>query len=150
VNHVPAVPHSFIGQILGIAKGTVEYHFKRYADVGADAGRWSRPPLLGDEREPVEDAYRRGIPWTIAEILDFIQEGSLEPVDKNSVYHWLQREPRIKSCRGVPMEDHRIAVTPDAILDYFQRAIATIDGVPAHFVFNLHEMGHQEWADRHE
>jgi hypothetical protein len=48
------------------------------------------------------------------------------------------------------MEDHRLAVIPGAILDYFQRVIESIDSVPAHFVCNSDEMGHQEWTDRHE
>jgi hypothetical protein len=28
--------------------------------------------------------------------------------------------------------------------------IATVDGISAHFVFNMDEMGHQDWADRQE
>jgi hypothetical protein len=48
------------------------------------------------------------------------------------------------------MEDHRLAVIPGAILDYFQRVIESIDNVPAHFVFNADEMGYREWTDRHE
>jgi hypothetical protein len=63
-------------------------------------------------------------------------------MDENSLYHWLQRQLRIKSCRGVPMEDHRFAVSPEAIADYLRNAIALIDGLPAHFIFNTDEMGH--------
>jgi hypothetical protein len=48
------------------------------------------------------------------------------------------------------MEEHRPAITPDAIVDYLRRAIEGIDGLPTHFIFNTDEMGHQEWADRHE
>jgi hypothetical protein len=48
------------------------------------------------------------------------------------------------------MEDHRVDVTPEVIADYLQNAIALIDDLPAHLLFNADEMGHQEWADRHE
>jgi hypothetical protein len=46
------------------------------------------------------------------------------------------------------MEDKRIHVTIEQIQEYFQHAAAVLDGVPAHFVFNMDEMGHQDWADR--
>jgi hypothetical protein len=110
---------------------------------------------VSDEyREPlikgIEEGYRPDTPWTMADILDLIQERSPRPVDKNSLYHWLQRQPRIKSCRGVPMEDHRPTVSLEAIGNYLRNAIALIDGLPAHFIFNADEMAHQEWADRHE
>jgi hypothetical protein len=88
----------------------------------------------------IEDAGRRRIPWTTTEILEVIQRHrSPERIDKNSVYHWLQCEPRAKLCRGVPMEDYRLAVTPDAIADHFQHAIATIDRFLAHFIVNADE-----------
>jgi hypothetical protein len=48
------------------------------------------------------------------------------------------------------MEDHRLDVTPESIIEYFQRAIEAIDGIPAHFVFNADEMGRQRWANRDE
>jgi hypothetical protein len=46
------------------------------------------------------------------------------------------------------MEEKRLEVTPEEIAEYFQRASEALDGVPAHFVFNMDEMGHQEWADK--
>jgi hypothetical protein len=33
---------------------------------------------------------------------------------------------------------------PEAIADYLRNAIALIDGLPAYFIFNADEMGHQE------
>jgi hypothetical protein len=41
-------------------------------------------------------------------------------------------------------------VTTEAISAFVQHAMEVTDGVPAHFVFNLDEMGHQDWADRTE
>jgi hypothetical protein len=48
------------------------------------------------------------------------------------------------------MEDHRLAVSPEAIADSLRNAIALIDDLPAHFIFNTDEMGHPELADQHE
>jgi hypothetical protein len=33
---------------------------------------------------------------------------------------------------------------------FLQHAMEVVQGVPAHFVFNLDEMGHPNWADRTE
>jgi hypothetical protein len=46
------------------------------------------------------------------------------------------------------MEDKRTEVTEGEILELFRRAIEAIDRVPSHFVFNMDEMGHQDWAHR--
>jgi hypothetical protein len=48
------------------------------------------------------------------------------------------------------MEESRLAVSPDDIEAYFHRLVAIPDETPAHFVFNVDEMGYQEWADREE
>jgi hypothetical protein len=46
------------------------------------------------------------------------------------------------------MEDKRTKeVTEEQILEFFRNAIEAIDGVPSRFIFNMDEMGHQEWAD---
>jgi hypothetical protein len=45
------------------------------------------------------------------------------------------------------MEDKNTKGTEDAILEFFGRAIRVIDGVPSHFVFNMDEIGHQDWED---
>jgi hypothetical protein len=46
------------------------------------------------------------------------------------------------------MEDHRVAVTPEQIQHFFLEEINPFDGIPAHFLMNMDEMGHQDWADR--
>jgi hypothetical protein len=45
------------------------------------------------------------------------------------------------------MENVRLDVTTEEIDRYFQYLKDTIEGVPAHFVANIDEMGHQPWAD---
>jgi hypothetical protein len=46
------------------------------------------------------------------------------------------------------MEEPRPGVTTEAILTFFQHAIEIVD--PAHFIFNMDEIGGQDWADRTE
>jgi transposase len=73
------VPYSLIGKILELDKRTVKYHYKWYETVGPLASRNGSPPLVAEERreeliQRIEEADQRGIPWTIGEILEFVQE----------------------------------------------------------------------------
>jgi transposase len=61
-NKTPVVPDSLIGKILGIDKGTVKYHHKRYETMTPLAARNGWPPLVAEEyREEliqrIEQAY---------------------------------------------------------------------------------------------
>jgi hypothetical protein len=48
------------------------------------------------------------------------------------------------------MEQECIDVTPEQMTSFFASLIVTAESVPEHFVMNMDEMGHQDWADRHE
>jgi hypothetical protein len=48
------------------------------------------------------------------------------------------------------MEDKRMQVTPEQIEEYFGRLQEALQDVPGHFVWNMDEMGHQEWAEHQE
>jgi hypothetical protein len=153
VHHRPVVPYSIIGRILGTTKGTLKYHCRIYDARASATGLPGRPGLIAQTRltelvRKIEEGYQSRRPWTMVEIMIFLQSQAKEPLDKNTVYHIIAREPRIKSCRGVPMEEKRLEVSPEQIAEYFERASQAIDAIPAHFVFNMDEMGHQEWADK--
>jgi hypothetical protein len=45
------------------------------------------------------------------------------------------------------MEDNRLQVTNKQILEYFVALYSIVNGIPAHFVMNMDEMGHQPDAD---
>jgi hypothetical protein len=131
---------------LGTDKGTAKYYSRRYEALGAALGRNGHPSILSEEHREdfvrqIKETYHHGILWTIVEILQSLQERAAETVDKNSVYRWLNREARIKSCCGVPMEDRRLEVAPEAIADDFQRPIDMIDGPCTRFILLLKKGG---------
>jgi hypothetical protein len=49
-NLVPVVPYFFIGKILGIDKGTVKYHYKRYPTLETELGPY--PSLKRQKTKP--------------------------------------------------------------------------------------------------
>jgi hypothetical protein len=64
------------------------------------------------------------------------------------MWRMLDPTPRIKARRGVPMEEKRLQVAPEQITAHFAHRFEFVQGVPAHFVFNMDEIDHQEWADK--
>lgn len=155
VNRLPCVPYSLIGRILGVNKGTIQRHFKqcaRHADAPPANGR---PPLLNPAEQAavcdfVADAYRRRSPCVLAELKAHIVSTFHVVLEKSTLCHIIGRDPRLKTCRGIPIEAKRAEVTPEQIRNFFAEALTIAEGVPSHFVFNMDEMGHQEWADRKE
>jgi hypothetical protein len=48
------------------------------------------------------------------------------------------------------MEERRLVFSFDEVEASFHRLTRTVDGTPAHSVFDIDQLGHQEWADRQE
>jgi hypothetical protein len=152
LNRRPCVPYSLIGRVLGADKKTVKRHFKQHSKF-PNGARNGRPPILTSAQmdelfEFIAEGYRQRSPWTIRQVKEFIARTFHVSLEKTTLGHLLERDPRFRTCPGVPMEDLRIAVTPQQIENFFREAFSVIEGVPAHFIFNMDEMGHQEWADR--
>jgi hypothetical protein len=66
-----------------------------------------------------------------------------ETMDFHAIRHMLGSDPRVKTCRGMPMEERRLAVSPEDIEAYFHQLAGMMQGIPAHFVFNVDKMSHQ-------
>jgi hypothetical protein len=68
----------------------------------------------------------------------------------DTFYHIIDREPQLKTCCAKPMEDKGLQVTNEDVMNYFGDLCSNISGVPAHFVMNMDEIGHQAFADARE
>jgi hypothetical protein len=101
-------------------------------------------------KDQITQAYRRHFPWTINELRNFTYTEFRVEISANTLYHVMAREPDIRACRAIPMDQSRIQVPVEDIRAHFQSLWNNISGAPAHFVFNMDEMGHQEWADAPE
>jgi hypothetical protein len=63
------------------------------------------------------------------------------------MHHILSRISVVKSVTAIPMDEKRLDVSIEQIKAPFATLFAQVSGAPAHFVFNIDEMGHQTWAD---
>jgi hypothetical protein len=151
----PAVPYAMIGRILQVDRGTGKRHFRKDADHGDAEFLIGRPSVLSvSEHEELVHAiiarYEDRRPMSIGEVHFFLEDRFKKFIDRNTLWHLLRRDARIKTCRGIPIEEPRLNVTPEAIMAFLQHAMEVVQGVPARFVFNMDEMGHQDWTDRPE
>jgi hypothetical protein len=148
--HLGEVKNNF-----GIERSEVKRHFQKGADHLDKALPNGRPSILSDEEHEdlirtISEAYQMRRPMSIGEIRYYIETRFQKSIERNTLWHMLCRDTRIKSSRGVPTEKPRLDVPIEAILTFFQQAIQITKGVPAHFVFNMDEMGYQDWAGRTE
>jgi hypothetical protein len=154
LEHTPETPYELIGQLLELKGGTVRKHWQKYKkQLNADLVRGRKSILSVDQMTSVvnflRSSFEKGEPATIVEACRFIRDEFGIEVIPNTLQHALARDGRTKPLPAHPMEDSRMAVTIEQIEHYFDWITEALTGTPAHFVFNMDEMGHQDWADAH-
>jgi hypothetical protein len=88
-------------------------------------------------------------PVTCAGLLYFIHSEYALDISAEALRRGLERDQRIRTCPGRPMETHRVQVTNEAPMEYFLMLPDAIDDIPATFIWNMDEIGHSDWADAH-
>jgi hypothetical protein len=144
-----------MSRLFGVSKGTIKWHCK--TDVARATKHYAngRPRILTCEEHndlisfiAAADANKHAL--MMHDIVHHITERYGEAVDANSIRHMFSRDPGAESCRSVPMEEKCLRLTAEDITADFARRTAAIEGAPANFVYNMDELGHQEWTDRQE
>jgi hypothetical protein len=98
----------------------------------------------------IVNAYQNRNPVTAKAIQAFIMDQYGIHIQNNTLHHVLSKLDRFTTVVAHPMEEKRIYVTDEAIIQYFCLFSQLLNGVPAHFIFNMDEMGHQEFADAND
>jgi hypothetical protein len=151
-NHQPVVPFSVIGRLLGLDKSTVRKEWKLWTMGRTNALSPGRHALLNIEMRAeiaswIEEKWSAHQPATHRQLRLFVSEKWGISILPNTMSHIVRNIPEIRSCVASPMEAERMNVPDEEISAWFRKLQESIDGVPAHFVFNMDEMGHQDYAD---
>jgi hypothetical protein len=138
------VPYRITGLVLGVTSGTRVKNHAKFAQKQSEIGQVGRPSILSrDEYEEVVakivGAYGAKRPVTISHVCELIRNRWRKEMIPDTFYHIARRDPRIRPCTAVPMENTRLDVTPADIDAHLQYLKDTIDRVVAHFVFNMAE-----------
>jgi hypothetical protein len=104
-----------IGRLLNVRKGTIRWHYKTYIAQATRHRTIGRTSILSREEHDdiigrILEAYTSNRAWTVRDIIGHITDRYRKTMDANSVRHMLDRDPHVKSCRGVPMEEKRLHI----------------------------------------
>jgi hypothetical protein len=102
-----------------------------------------RDDLIGH----IAEAYSNDHQYRMDNIVRRIGEQHGKRMDANSVRHMLARYPRVKPCHRIPMEEKRLEIISGDIEAHFHGVVEAVEGVPAHFAYNMNKKGHQEQVD---
>jgi hypothetical protein len=150
--HKPEAPFSVIAQLLQVNTGTVYKNWAKFKRQRSEMLAHGRPTILDPEQMTgvvnfLLTSYHKGEPATIIEAVRFTENQFKIRIIPDTLRHALARDSRIKPVTASPMEDTRMAVTIEQISEHFALLSKLLTDVPAQFVWNMDEMGHQDWPD---
>jgi hypothetical protein len=144
-----------IASLFKVSKGTIYDHHKNFLARQNDCGTIGRPPIMNAEQVSdviamITKLHYLGRLLCSRDIRQAIRDRWNISIDADAIYHVLRRHEGVRMVLGIPMDEKRLSVTDEDIRTYFGSLVAQVSGVPSHFLFNMDEMGHQDWADRSE
>jgi hypothetical protein len=93
----------------------------------------------------IAEAYRNGIPFTLAKTSAHVQLNFRILMEKGTLSHIIERDRRVRTCLGIPMDAKRVAVTLEQVQNVFCEGLRIVERILSQ---KMDEIGRQEWADR--
>jgi hypothetical protein len=135
-----------------VNRGTVWQHVEKFKEYNNNPGKMDGSALYGDIYEDLAkltvDRDDRARPLTCAEIRRPLADYKGICIGHDKLCCLFHRLPRVFPVEATAMEEMRMKVTDEQILRHIGDLSSQINSVPAHFVFIMGEMSHQDWADR--
>jgi hypothetical protein len=109
-----------VGRLFNVSNGTIRWHDATCVAQATTQRVNGRPPILGQEEHNdlvnhITDTYTTPCAWTVRDTVNHITERYNKMIGLSSIKYIPDRDPRVKSCRGVPMEERRLQVTAEDI-----------------------------------
>jgi hypothetical protein len=125
--HTPRVILELIGPVVGVKSGIDHNHWREYKARHNEIKHVGRPPALSwqELNEIIADilhGFQQWCPLTLSEIASVIQSKYQKFLLPDTLYYVLTQEPRVKSCRGQPIDEHRMRRFGIALQHYFPLA----------------------------
>ena len=149
------VSYGRIGMVFEESKDCVKTQNNNY---NRGPGIDGRPPSLTTEQiQKVIDEIRKyhlnspPVYPTFELIADFIFLNFDKNICPDTLRHLFYQKmgSYFKTCLGKPMEDKRLECNTFELELNINTLSSLIEGVPIHFIYNVDEMGHQDYADSH-
>jgi hypothetical protein len=141
-----------ISKLFHVDTKTLRDHCRKFQKNGNVLGNVGRPSILSDSQYAdviyfINESYMRGAPTLLKTIQAFIEEKFHLLIITNTLHQILPGTGVVHPITGIPMDLHRVEVTPDDIIQFYAELETVLDGALAHFIWNMDEMGHQEFGD---
>jgi hypothetical protein len=138
--------------LLGVDPKTVWVHWQHFQKHGLADAPTGRPTILTKFQTDgiVDHAMAQFLsrePVTLSRLAAFTHSEYGIEIGPDILRHALQRDGRLKTCEGRPMETQRVQVSLDSLLDDFATRKRRAENVPTAFVWNMDEIGHSDWVD---
>jgi hypothetical protein len=142
-----------IGIIFDTGKRQVNHALRMIADDNRREQPGS-PPFLTLEQQQIilhhiREAYRRYEPLPRTQLRSKVLERfNVTPAATRS-YEFLNRHSNnITLCRAIPQEESRMNIIVAAARRHIQNMIDFVQNIHTELIFNMDEVGSEEWADR--
>ena len=103
--------------------------------------------ILNDMINFILKNFNKGKPSTIGHVYQFLLERYNMDVKKDTILHFINRNPLLKLIRGIPLEDSRFYCNTCLIDQFYDDLESIITEIPSAFVLNLDETGFNEFTD---
>jgi hypothetical protein len=141
-----------IGSIFNINKGTV--HRIRAQGIVDYETSIGHPTLLSpsDEDQVIEQirtAFDGGSPLSPKQLREHVRETFAKRATRGWVWHFVRRHSEdLEHAKAYPQESGRMTVTKEIARTHVANLVNYVQDTPTELVFNIDEVGSQEWADR--
>jgi hypothetical protein len=125
------------------AQGTVDYE----TCVG-------HPALLSpnDEdrvTEQVRTSFNGGTALSPKQLREYVRETFAKRASRGWVWHLVRRHPRdLEHAKAYPQESGQMTITKEIARTLVANLVNSVQDIPTDLIFNVDEVGSQEWADR--
>jgi hypothetical protein len=141
-----------LGCVFGINKGIVHRICKK--EMGNFQSHIGHPYLLSAEREEtvitfIVTSFRDHCPVSPKQIRVYVQEQFNLVPSRGWLWHFVRRHSdRLEHAKAHPQEEARMNVTQEIARRHVANLEQYVRDLPTELIFNLDEVGSQEWADR--
>jgi hypothetical protein len=141
-----------LGYVFNINKGIVHrICSKGMRDFEVHIGH---PNLLSTEQKKeviqhIITSFQRDCPISPKQIRVFVGEQFNKGASRRWLWHFVRRHSdRLDHAKAYPQEDTRVNVTKELARKHVTNLLQHVQNVPTELIFNLDQVGCQEWADR--
>jgi hypothetical protein len=148
------ISYSKIDPLLNIDSKTLWHHWKHYQKFGLEDGDVDRLRIFSEEQmhavlDGVIAKFHAMQPASCNHLVCYSRTEFRLDILPDTLQKIFLRDERLKYVIGLPMELQHSGVSPDEILQYFDKLSIVFDGTPSGFVWNMDEFVHAEWPNTH-